>query len=71
MSKIDFDRIVSNGGLAFFTTLAGTQITGLGLEGIGVSLISAAITGGLALFTEWNRECGGTITKAVSKSLVV
>jgi len=70
MSNLDIDRICGNAGLAFFTTLAGTQIIGLGLNGALPALASAAITAGLAFFTEWNRECGGSITKAINKSMV-
>lgn len=68
---IEINRICSNAGLAFFTTLAGTQIAGLGLDGAIVSLVSAAITAGLAFFTEYNKECGGTITKTINKALVL
>lgn len=68
---MDIDKVCSNAGLAFFTTLAGTQIAGLGLEGAIPAIITAAITAGLAFFSEWNKECGGTVTKAINKGLIL
>ena len=67
-------KIASNAGIAFFTTLSATALTG-GAE-INAALISAAILAGLAFFTEMKLECGdeGTLSRVqslVNKSLIV
>jgi len=52
--NINWYKVVANGGIAFFSTLAGTTATiGLNPE---VSIASGLITAGLALCTEVKLE---------------
>lgn len=54
--KINWNRVCSNAGLVFFSTLAGTTL--VGNPDYVSALISAGIIGAMAFFTEWKAECG-------------
>lgn len=67
MKKINWYKVGANGGIAFFSTLAGTTATiGINPE---VSIASGLITAGLALCTEIKLE-SEPITKAQDKLAV-
>jgi len=71
---MNWNRVFGNGGLAFFTALAGTQIAGLGAEGALAAFWTAFVMGGVALFTEWTAECkgkGSSTAKKISGMLLL
>lgn len=51
---MNYFKILGNGGVAFFTTLAATFVVGTG--NLDAALIAAFIQGGLAFFLEVQEE---------------
>lgn len=51
---MNWQRILANGGVAFFTTLAAVYAAGVG--NIQVAIFAAFIQGGLAFFSEMKIE---------------
>ena len=66
-------KILANAGISFFTTLSATALTGH--AELIAALISAAILGGLAFFTEMKLECDegipSKVQSVVNKSLII
>lgn len=71
MAGINWNRIAANAGLAFFTTLAATLLTGD--ANYLVSIINAVIMSGVAFFTELKTESEeiGKIQHNVSAVLIL
>lgn len=51
---MNWTRILGNGGVAFFTTLAAMMATGI--TDVKVAIFAAFIQGGLAFFAEMQKE---------------
>jgi hypothetical protein len=52
---INWNKVLANGGIAFFTTLTATRFTG-DINALEISVINALLITGLALFTELKVE---------------
>jgi len=69
---MNYERILGNGGVAFFTVLAATANLGLSEPQVmQASILGAFIQGGLAACLEIQKESGGALAKVKKASNVV
>lgn len=69
---MNYERILGNGGVAFFTVLAATSNLGLTEpQAMQASILGAFIQAGLAACLEIQKESGGVIAKTKLNSKVL